>query len=110
MSYILEFHMESSDSDDVVGFELGPDEMRGDLALSSDEPGPVIERASASLERVLDRIAPVLQRIHKVVAKSTPDTAEVEVGVKFGGETGVIITKGRAEAHIVIRMSWVKDK
>jgi Trypsin-co-occurring domain 1 len=108
MSYILEFLLESSDSDDVVGFELGPDEMPGGLALSSDEHGPVTERASASLERVIDRIVPALQRIHKVVAKAAPDTAEVEVGVKLGGETGVIFTKGTSEAHIVIRMSWVK--
>jgi hypothetical protein len=108
MSYILEFHLESTDSDDVVGFEIGEDEIPGSLALSSDENGPIAARASASLGRVLDRIAPVLERIHKVVAKSAPDTAEVEVGVKLGGETGVIFTKGTSEAHIVIRMSWAK--
>jgi hypothetical protein len=106
--YIVEFSLESNDADAVVGFELEPEEIPGDLTLSSNEQGPVIRRASASLGRVLDRIGPVLQRIHKVVAKSAPDSAEVEVGVKLGGETGVIFTKGTSEAHIVIRMSWAK--
>ena len=69
MAYILEFHLESSEPDDVVGFELGYGEIAGGLELSSDDNGPVIGRTSARLGRVLDRIGPVLQRINKVVAK-----------------------------------------
>ena len=41
-----------------------------------------------------------------VLKELTPDEAEVEFGLKMGGETGVIIAKGTAEVNFVIRMSW----
>ena len=35
-----------------------------------------------------------------------PAEAEVEFGLKIGGETGVIVAKGTAEVNFVVRMTW----
>jgi hypothetical protein len=52
---------------------------------------------------------PGLQKVMNVLKDLGPDEAEVEFGLKIGGETGVVIAKGTAEVNFVIRMSWKRD-
>jgi hypothetical protein len=41
-------------------------------------------------------------------ATHSPDEIEIEAGLKVGGETGLVFTKGTAEANFVVRMTWAK--
>jgi Trypsin-co-occurring domain 1 len=50
-----------------------------------------------------------LQKITQVLRELAPEEAQVEFGLKIGGETGVIVAKGAAEVNFVVRMTWKTD-
>jgi|GEM_PF-1486154 len=77
-----------------------------DVVLASPDPGKVAATAAQSLERSLESLNPVLRAIKEKLAEATPHTFEVQFGVKFGGETGIILAKGTAEVNLTIKMTW----
>jgi hypothetical protein len=105
MTYLLGLPVDSV-GDELVVFEVDPREVSDDLVLASPEPGQVVTRTHVTLEQALTKLKPSLQKLMHMVKELAPDEAEVEFGLKIGGETGVIIAKGTAEVNFVIRMSW----
>ena len=87
--------------------EVDDAEPSGGLVLAA-APGLAkgIAMAQITLEEALDKLRPSLQKIANVLKDLAPEEAEVEFGLKIGGETGVIIAKGTAEVNFVIRMTW----
>ena len=59
---------------------------------------------SAALERVLPAIGEVFTKITELNFK--PNDIELEVGIKFVGEAGVVIARASTEANIVVRLKW----
>lgn len=57
-----------------------------------------------SLERVLPAVRAVVAGLR--AAASTPDEISVELGLTVGGETGLIFTKGTAEATFKVSLTW----
>ena len=69
-------------------------------------PRALLAKANVTLDQALARLKPSLRKMMDVLKDLGPDEAEVEFGLKIGGETGVVIAKGTAEVNFVIRMSW----
>jgi hypothetical protein len=107
MPYLLSLAVDA-DSRDVVVFEVDRAEVPDDLVLASQEPGKVAAKAKVTLEEALGKLKPSLQKIVHLLKELSPDEAEVEFGLKMGGETGVVIAKGTTEVNFTVRMTWKK--
>jgi hypothetical protein len=108
MGYLLGMPVDPA-SDELLVFEVDRSEVPEDLVLASPEPGQVVAKAHVSLDEALARLKPSLRKVMDVLKDLGPDEAEVEFGLKVGGETGMVIAKGTAEVNFVIRMSWKSD-
>lgn len=77
------------------------------LHLTADHPGSYA-KAAFSLSSALDTVLPALERIvHRVRGgRLAPDEFTLEVGLKIGGEHGLILAKGTAEANIKLTAKW----
>ncbi len=102
MAYLLSL----ADGNNLLVFEVNRTEVSDDLVLASPEPGNVADRARVTLEEALRKLRPSLQKVVSMLREMSPDETVVEFGMKIGGETGVIIAKGTAEANFAVRMSW----
>lgn len=91
------------DSTAVFEVDADPDAMDLDLAAAGDG---VVARARVSVHEALEQIKPTLTRVADTLRELGPDAAEVEFGLKMGGETGVIIAKGTAEVNFAVRLTW----
>ena len=99
-----------SDSDDVLVFEVDRSEVGDDLVLASDDPARVADRARVTLEEALAKLRPSLRKVLALLREMSPDEAEMQFGLKIGGETGIIIAKGTAEANFTVRMAWKAEQ
>jgi hypothetical protein len=108
MGYLLGLPVDPA-SDELLVFEVDRNEVPDDLVLASPEPGHVVAKADVTLDQALARLKPSLRKVMNVLKDLGPDEAEVEFGLKIGGETGFVIAKGTAEVNFVIRMSWKRD-
>ncbi|KUF20340.1 hypothetical protein AT728_40380 [Streptomyces silvensis] len=88
----------------VFEVDVDVDPSAGDLDLAAG--GGVAARARVSLDEALDQVRPTLSRVAETLRELGPDTAELEFGLKMGGETGVIIAKGTAEVNFSVRLTW----
>jgi hypothetical protein len=92
---------------DLLVVEVDDEEPSGGLVLASaPDPGKGIAKAQVTLEEALDKLKPSLRKIAHLLKELSPEEAEVEFGLKIGGETGVIVAKGTAEVNFVVRMTW----
>lgn len=89
----------------VLIVEASPEDIGEDLIMAS-PPGEVAAKAARSLAQSLDQLEPLLTAIRERLVASRPDSFEVEFGVKFGGETGIILAKGTAEVNLKITLAW----
>jgi NTP-dependent ternary system trypsin peptidase co-occuring protein len=96
---------EGFDGTDVL-VEADRNDIAGGLTLAAAEPGKAVARATESLSQSLERLEPLLRTVKDTLAAGAPNHFSVEFGLKFGGETGLIIAKGTAEVNMTITMSW----
>jgi len=80
-----------------------------ELVLASPSPGEATAKAARSLVESLDQLEPLLTTVKERLVSSSPDEFTVEFGVKFGGETGIILAKGTAEVNLKITMAWKRN-
>ncbi|NUK50379.1 hypothetical protein HRW14_08760 [Streptomyces lunaelactis] len=92
-------------SDGAAVFEVDATLVGDDLELAAGESG-VVSRARVSVDEALQQVRPVLSRVAETVRELGPDEAEVQFGLKMGGETGVIVAKGTAEVNFAVRLVW----
>jgi hypothetical protein len=90
----------------VVTFEVDAEELSEDLVLASRDGAGVAVRARATLESVLNQLKPSLQKVAALVHDLAPAETKLEFGLKMGGETGVIVAKGTAEANFKLTLKW----
>jgi hypothetical protein len=108
MTQLLSVPLDAGGSEIVV-FEVDRTEIPDDLVLASPEPDELAERAKVTLEDGLAKLKPSLRKIAHTLKDLSPESTEIEFGLKIGGETGIIIAKGTAEVNFTIRMSWKSD-
>lgn len=94
--------------DDIIEVEVEPRNLEGvELAAQNPEgPDTAAFSLSASLGRVMPAISTMLASLRN--AHHAPDEIGMELGLTIGGETGIIFTKGTAEANFVLTMAWKK--
>jgi Trypsin-co-occurring domain 1 len=92
----------------VVVFEVDAAPSGDALDLASDGHERV-EHARASLEKALADLRPTLKKLRDTIQALAPKKAEIEFGLKFGGETGIIIAKGTSEVNFRVQVSWEWD-
>jgi hypothetical protein len=101
--------MPVADGGEVIAmFEVG--DSSTDEALDPAPEGHGLpRRARVSLEKALGDLRPTLDKLKETVHHLEPKQAEIEFGLKIGGQTGVIIARGTAEVNFVVRVSWNWD-
>ncbi len=93
-------------SEEMLVVEVDRREVSGDLVLASDEPGKTTARTQVTLEEALARLKPSLRKVVDLFKELSSEQTVVEFGLKLGGETGAIITRGTADANFKVTMSW----
>jgi len=68
-------------------------------------PKGVLE-AGQRLESALASVREAARATLDALAKLSPETVEVEFGVKLAREAGALIAKTSAEGHFTVRLSW----
>ena len=63
-------------------------------------------KAGQSLESALDSVRDAARAALDAMSKLSPETVEVEFGIKLAGEAGAMIAKASAEGHFTVRLSW----
>ena len=69
-----------------------------------------MRKAAQSLESALGSVQDAAQAALDTLTKLSPETVEVEFGIKLAGEAGALIAKTSAEGHFTVRLSWSPDK
>ncbi|WP_433304791.1 CU044_2847 family protein [Actinoplanes sp. CA-030573] len=107
MTFILPVRL-GDGSDAVLEIEADRDEQGHDLNLIARD-GNRLSPAAFTLAAAMDNVVPVLDRIITRVRQTArrPDEIAVELGLKIGGEHGVILTKGTAEANVKLTVKWI---
>ena len=90
----------------VAVFEVSGDLQGTDLELAAG--GGLAARARVTLQEALDQVRPTLAQVSAMVRDLGPQEAEIEFGLKVGGETGVVIAKGTAEVNFAVRLVWAR--
>jgi hypothetical protein len=105
MAHLLEFSV-GDDSDAVVTFEVETSELPDDLVLAANGNSAVAGRVRITFDEALEQLKPSLEKVAALVRTLAPTEASVEFGLKMGGETGVIVAKGTAEANFKLSLVW----
>lgn len=66
--------------------------------------------AGQRLEAALGSVRDAAQAALEAMSKLSPETVEVEFGIKLAGEAGALIAKASAEGHFTVRLSWSPGK
>ena len=90
----------------VLLVEVDPEDVPGGVALASAEEVAAAAKSAQSLSKSLEQLNPVLRTVKEHLVTSMPEHYTVEFGVKFGGETGIVLAKGTAEANMKITLTW----
>ncbi|MEV5605607.1 CU044_2847 family protein [Streptomyces sp. NPDC052299] len=102
---------------EVVSFE-GPDGASLQVEVPDDAPGlerisrdsGEVVRAGRRLEDALAQTRPALRSVMESVQALGPDAYEIEFGMKFNAESGVVIAKTAIEGHFAVKVSWNRPR
>lgn len=98
-------------TDDVVEVQVSRSDLAGlaesGVVLASGSGGR-FEAVGYSLADVMNRVMPALQVVLGRLRDGAhaPDEVTMDVGLRIGGETGLVFAKGTAEANIAVSMTW----
>ncbi|WP_327281378.1 MULTISPECIES: CU044_2847 family protein [unclassified Streptomyces] len=106
MDHLVSIPLDHQDGG-VAVFEVSGDRQGSDLELASG--GDLTTRARITLQEALDQVRPTLTRVSDMVRDLGPQEAEIEFGLKIGGETGVVIAKGTTEVNFAVRLVWTRS-
>ncbi len=101
---LISMTLEDGGDETAVVFEVDGALAESDLDLAAGDG--LVGRARISVQDALDQVKPTLARVARTVRELGPDEAEIEFGLKMGGETGVIVAKGTAEVNFAVRLVW----
>ncbi|WP_062430628.1 CU044_2847 family protein [Herbidospora daliensis] len=94
---VMVVEVDYDDIADEQGVELVSDTGPGRTAQA-------LRSLADSFDHLEPAVSAIVTRLRK--AARTPDAITVEFGLKFGGETGVIFAKGKAEAALKVTVTW----
>jgi len=94
-------------SDAFVEVEVDYEDLGQSVRLVADDPVASAVASftlTSSINKVLPAIRTVLGGLRNV--DLAPDEIGMEMGLKVGGETGLVFAKGKTEAAFVLKMTW----
>jgi hypothetical protein len=62
--------------------------------------------AGERLESALASVRAAAQATLDTLTKLSPETVEVEFGIKLAGQAGALIAKTSAEGHFTVKLTW----
>jgi Trypsin-co-occurring domain 1 len=65
-----------------------------------------VMEAGQRLESALASVRDAAQATLDTLTKLSPETVEVEFGIKLAGEAGALIAKASSEGHFTVRLTW----
>jgi hypothetical protein len=97
------------DGEGFVEVEVDPRDLVGELEMAAGRSQDVTT-APFSLAESMDRVLPALNVMLKKLrtVAHAPDEIGMELGLKVGGETGLVFAKASGEATFTITMTWRK--
>jgi hypothetical protein len=99
----------SNDKDAEILVEFTTGEGLRPVGLFSRKKQPELaEKSNKAVNKAMDTIKNMAQRVHSTVQtiENRPKNVEVEFGIKFDAEVGVIVAKVTAEASMTVKMTW----
>jgi hypothetical protein len=106
MAIMVEVPLSDAPDSGVLLVEVERNDIPGELVLATPKPGGVAAKATRSFSESLEQLEPILRAVRDKLVAASPESFQVEFGVKLGGETGVILAKGTAEVNLKITMIW----
>lgn len=99
---IAQFEVSRSELADLMG---------SGIVLAAANNGSRLEATGFTLGSALDNIMPALRTILTKLRAGlhSPDEIGMEVGLKIGGEAGVVFAKGTTEASVTVTMKWCRE-
>jgi Trypsin-co-occurring domain 1 len=94
-------------SDDFIEAEVDTRELGESVRLTADaglDPVTAPFTLASSVDRVMPALSKILAQLRS--AAHAPDEVGMELGLKIGGETGLIFAKGTAEATFTLKLAW----
>lgn len=112
---IIENQQESTSSNDsnpdnaiLVEFTSGEGGLRPVGLFSHKNQTELAEKSNRAVDSAMNTVKNMAQRVHSTVQRieNRPNNVEVEFGIKFDAEIGVIVAKARGEASMVVKLRW----
>lgn len=69
-------------------------------------PGELAARAKMTFEQAVSHLRPIAKAVVDQVKDLGPHEVEVELGITFSAEAGVILAKTSAEASCKVTLTW----
>jgi len=101
MTRLVEYPLQDGGSI-VVEMDDGP----GGPRLASD----TTERAHRTFEDAVTSIQPIGKALLEQVKSLSPDSVQLELGVKLNAKAGIVLASSSAEGHVKITLKWSPDK
>jgi Trypsin-co-occurring domain 1 len=97
-------------SAEFIEVEIDRREFEDAVELAADDRGRDVARAPFNLAASMDRVLPALRIILARLRSDelAPDEIGMHLGLKVGGETGLVFAKGTAEATFTVTATWRK--
>lgn len=113
MGTVLAKVMTGEGDDDFIIVEVRDDEVDNDhVVLASRQPGKAVVELADSLDAyfqpVIGAIGGFVRQVRSM--PNAPDHAEIQFGLRLGGEAGLIVARASAEASFQITVSWDKPE
>jgi hypothetical protein len=101
--------------DRLVRFPLGDG---GSVIVQVDErqsgpvpaanPGEIAAKAKMTFEQAVAQLRPIAKTVVEQVKDLGPNDVEIELGITFSAEAGVVLAKTSAEGSCKVTLSWRK--
>ncbi len=111
MPNFIEVHL---DDNTTIYLETTKDEIQkaeGELFTPVASNGHIIEKAKDFLDATFNQIKVFSSEIANAINNIdvSPDEFEVEFGVKFAADAGIIISSVSSEASITVKLKWARS-
>ena len=97
------------DKGEYVLVEVDRRDVSEEVSLAASGTDYIVD-ATTSLAGSMRRLRPVIRTMLTQLGSVGPDQLALQFGVKIGGETGLIIAKGTAEASFTVTIAWQRPQ
>jgi hypothetical protein len=76
--------------------------------FSRKKQSELVEKSNEAVNKAMNTIKNMATRVHSTVQtiENRPKNVEVQFGIKFDAEVGVIVAKVTAEGSMTVKMTW----